>query len=799
MRWIVRIIGLLIVLVAIAAAGAYWALNSSLPDYAGDVTLEGPTAKIRIVRDENAIPHIEAQNLNDAAFGLGYAHAQDRLWQMEMNRRVSQGRMSEVFGKATIGTDKFLRTLGIDQKARAAQKVVSEETRALLDAYAKGVNAYLETRSGLLPPEFLVLGAKPDPWEPRHSLGWLKMMAWDLGANWNSELARLELAGKLTPEQISQFFAPYPGEAPTALAGYQDLYRSVAKKMDVAALRDALPKPPGDGIGSNNWVVSGAHTESGKPLVANDPHLGLTAPAVWYFAHLKTPEGEAIGATLPGVPGVILGHNGKMAWGFTNTGPDVQDLFLEKINPANDKEYMTPDGPKPFVTREEVIKVSGGDPVTITVRETRHGPVLSDIHERSGGLAGKEHVLAFSWTALADDDASADLLAPLLTAQSPQDYINTFRKYVAPQQNMVFADSNGNIGYIAPGRVPLRRADNDIKGKAPAPGWEAKYDWQGFIPYEGLPRTVNPSSGMVITANNRVVPWDYPYYITDEWTAPYRAIRINELMAKTEKHTIESFKTIQLDVVSVLTRDLLPILTAAAKPTDDRGKAVLAAMKDWNSEMTSERPEPLIFSAWYRELSRAIAKDEMGDSFERNWKMRPVFISNVLNNVDGSAAWCAQNGDKTTCADLIAKSFDTALAGLTKTYGDDWRSWRWGTAHTWVGKHRPFHEIAQLAGFFDIVHPAPGDTVTVNVARTNIKDEDAPYVSNHAASLRAIYDLADLNKSIFVHSTGQSGHVLSAHYSDLSNRWAVGRYVPMHHKAESYNKNALGVLTLSPK
>lgn len=803
MRWILRLLLLAAALAATATVAIYFVARSSLPDLTGEFRTDRPLATpVNVLRDRYAVPHIRAANREDAAFGLGFVHAQDRLWQMEINRRIAAGRLAEIFGDAAIKTDKFLRTLGVRRKAVAAFEYLQPETRAYLQAYADGVNAFLASRAGALPPEFLVFQLEPEPWVPADSLGWLKMMAWDLGGNWGTELARFGLIQRLSNKQIEEFFPPYPGDAPVALADLGDLYGGLAAATGLERALLAFPAPPPEGIGSNNWVVDGKRTVTGSPLLANDPHLGLTSPAIWYFAHLASPYGEAIGATLPGVPGIVLGHNGRIAWGFTNTGPDTQDLYLERIDSADPSRYETPDGTTPFVTRQEIIKVRGAADVVLTVRETRHGPVISDIHEPSQRLLDDRHVLAFAWTALRDEDTTADSLFGLETISDWSGFVDNFRRYVTPQQNIVYADRSGNIGFLAPGLVPVRKPQNDLKGLAPAPGWDARYDWAGFIPFEELPRAYNPASGMVVTANHKIVPDSYPHFITSEWADPYRAKRIEQLIRDRAVHSVESFKQIQGDSLSLMAAELLPLMLAApvkTSPVNSELPATRATLAAWDGTMTANRAEPLIFQAWYRELTRLILADELGEAFEPLWRFRPTLIKNVLTNTDGQSRWCANvaTGSPTPCAELVAEALDRALSDLKARFGADMGRWRWGEAHQTKASHRPFSNVPVLRRLFEVNVPTPGDAFTVNVGRNDLGHHEQPFANRHAASLRAVYDLADLNRSQFMHSTGQSGHPLSQFYGNFALPWASVQYIPMSLRPADIEAGAIGRLQLT--
>jgi penicillin amidase len=801
-RLVARIVLLLLVIAAALAGGGYWILRQSLPRTEGVLRVAGLDAPVEILRDAYGIPHIYARSANDAYFALGFVHAQDRLWQMEFNRRLAAGRLAEILGAKALYTDRFLRTLGVRRAAEASFKNLDADSRKSLEAYAAGVNAFLAS-GRVLPPEFWMLRDTPEPWTPVDSISWTKMMAWDLGGNWKNELLRMSLARTLPVERIEQFLPPYPGDAPQKLPDLHQLYAGLGGDAwrlaeDTARVADLLPSWQAEGIGSNNWVVSGARSASGKPLLANDPHLDLSAPPVWYFAQLHAPGMNIIGATLPGVPGVVLGRNTRIAWGFTNTGPDVQDLYLEKLEGG--EQYLTPQGPRPFVRLDETIKVRGEPDQKLVVRISRHGPVVSEVLRAAQGLAPRGHVLAFAWTALADDDASVRALFKLGQAHDWQGFLEAARDLGAPQQNIVYADVDGNIGFIAAGRVPLRKPDNDLKGLAPAPGWLAKYDWAGYIPFDELPQRYNPASGAIVTANNKIVPPGYKYWITSEWQPPYRAERIEELLAAVPKHTVPSFARMQADIVSLPLRALLPRLTAT-KPRTREAAQALALLARWDGAMAVERPEPLIAMAWWRELTRALYADELGDAFRPNWLPRAEFVADVLADKDGAGAWCddVRTPAAETCEQILASSLDAALADLRRRYGNDMMAWRWGAAHVALHEHHPFGRVPWLERWFDISVPSPGGPYTVDVGRSNFFDDARPYANRHAPSLRAIYDLADPEASLYIHSGGQSGNPLSRDYRAFSAAWARGEYIRM--TADRARLEAAGVrrLTLQPR
>lgn len=796
LRWLGRLAAALLIVAVLAAAGGWFALRTSLPRIDGEIRLAGLAEPVEILRDRHGIPHIFAQSAEDAAFGLGYAHAQDRLWQMEISRRLGAGRLSELVGEDGLKIDRFLRTIGLYRKAEAGFALLNAETRATLEAYAGGVNAFLRNREGLLPPEFLILRHEPEPWRPADSLVWLRMMSLDLAGNWGNELLRLRLSRVLSPQRIQELFQPY-GEH--EIRGLPDWSLS-AGTIDHASLdtlwRSAPIPPPG--LGSNNWVVSGERTASGRPLLANDPHLGLQAPSLWYFAHLSWPGNDVIGASLPGLPSIVLGRNRQIAWGFTNTGPDVQDLYLERIDPADPGRYLTPDGPRPFEVREETIAVKGAAPVTLTVRETRHGPVLSDAYGPAGAVLEDGFVLALAWTSLRADDLTAQAGLKLAQARDWPGFVEALRDFHAPQQNIVYADRAGHIGYLAPARVPLRKPDNAVRGFTPQPGWDAAYDWAGTIPFEKLPRAFDPPGGLIATANHRIVGDDYPYFITSEWAPDFRARRILALLNNRARHSLQSFKEIQLDTRSEMAAELLPrMLAAGAEPAFGVDPAAFFA--DWDYRHEIDSAEALLYAAWIRELSRLLYADELGELFNDAWQTRPRFLRFVL--LDGGDHWCDDVASTETedCDQMIARSFARAVDWLRANHGEDPRGWRWGDAHPARSKHRPFGDVAVLNRLFDITLPSPGGNYTVNVGRYRVNRAASPFENVHAASLRAIYDLDDLDRSIFIHSTGQSGNPLSPLYRNFAEAWVRGDYLPMTTRRAEISAGAMGALWLRPQ
>ena len=793
MKWFKRgLAGLLVLALALVAA-AWLYTRQALPRTSGDLQLPGLQAAISIERDAHGIPSIVAANAHDAFFGLGVVHAQDRLWQMETHRRIGAGRLAELFGEPALEADLFLRALGVRRAAAQQWKQLPAASKAVVQAYTDGINAVLKSELRARPPEFIVLGVQPEPWDPVDSLAWAIMMAWDLGGNWNTELLRLRLALKMPVARIDTLLPPYPGEAPLATTDYAALYRSL--KLDAGdravAAWDRLPDiaPPSgvEGVGSNNWVVAGSRTTTGRPLLANDPHLKLSSPALWYFARLQAPGLKVAGATMPGLPLVVLGQNEHVAWGFTNTGPDVQDLYIEQLDPGAPGQVRTPEGWAPMESVQEVVKVKGKPDVNFTARRTRHGPVVSDAGTMPDVLGPRDrptYVLAMRWTAL---DAGNDVIGTSLAMQqatSVAAFIDATQSFVAPMQNMVVADKAGHIGVVSPGRVPVRKPENDLKGLAPAPGWDTRYDWAGFIPAGETPREQDPERGFIATANQRVTAPDYPHFITSEWAAPYRQQRIEQMIKAKPKLSIEDLAAMHADVKSLAAPALLPWLMKA-QSTHALAPAALATLQGFDGTMSADKAAPLVYWAWQRQLARAVFMDDNGQTlWERSLATRSFqdALEVVLARDDSS--WCDDRSTTAieTCAQQSGVALTRALDDLQTRYGTDVAQWRWGAAHLARSEHRPFSRVKPLARFFELRTPVGGDSFTVNVSRVGLKPDATTgelFLNEHAASLRALYDLADPAQSRVMHSTGQSGLFFSPQYRSFVEPWRAVQYVPL--------------------
>ncbi|MDX2028360.1 MAG: penicillin acylase family protein [Alphaproteobacteria bacterium] len=780
-----RCIGLgLLLLLALTIVGSVWIFNRALPDYAGNKAMPGLSAQVSVMRDSYGVPHIFATNTYDAFRTLGYVHASERMFQMEMQRHAGQGRLAEITGKDTLGIDKFTRTLGLYRLAESSYAALSPEAQSLLQAYAGGVNTWLETHRYAMPPELFLLRVKPEPWKPADSIVWGKLMGLQLSKNYKLEALRAKLAPKLSMAEMNALFPLPSGSAPVTTGPRSKLpiaeppvkkshdkkHRKISDALDQLGQITSLTH-----AASNEWVISGARTESGKPILANDPHLGLEAPILWYLARIVTPEGSIKGATVPGLPAILLGQNDHIAWGFTTTGSDVQDLFIETLDPKNPEQYLTPSGSESFAQRTETIRVKGAGNVTLQVRSTRHGPVLSDIDDDLAALAGEGKVMALAFTGLGAADTTSDALMRLNFSKNWKDFLSALQLYQTPPQNIVYADTEGNIGFANPGLVPVRK---EGRGLTPVDGTSGTYDWKGTVPFAYLPQLYNPQSGFVFNANNAVASSAGFYFLGMDWEEPYRAERLQEFFDTVEKHNLDGSAAMQNDHVSSAARDLLPHLLRLqfSYPHHDdnpRAAEAVAMLRGWDGTMDKNRPEPLIFEGWMQALHRFLLVEKTGMELEAKGPFNAAGMSFILTN--GAKDWCPE----ADCDRVTLQALDEALDMLTQRHGLDMNKWRWGNEHVTLLKHKFFSHIPgmkRLSGFFA---PSSGDFYTLDRGGSFEASERYPFARTHGGGFRGIYDLADPTQSRFMIATGESGHVTSPHYGDLFGLWSEGKYITL--------------------
>ncbi len=786
-------------------AWAYWRARASLPQLDGSVTVPGVTARVEVLRDARGVPHLRAQSLGDLMFAQGYATAQDRLFQMDLSRRLAQGELAEIFGERALKLDIESRTLGLPRALDLAAEGSDVESLRLMDAYARGVNAFISAHLDRLPIEFGILRYQPRPWRIVDSIAVGLNMFKTLSTTWREDLIRERIRAKVSPELFADLFPDHspldhPVAMPTAAGGPSTRPdpppspprggpgAELSATSELASIDPLLAALASTGeaaegaLGSNNWVVSGRHTQSGKPLLANDPHLGHRVPSVWYMIHLKAPGLNVSGVSLPGFPLVVIGHNEHIAWGMTNTGPDVQDLYVETFDPQDPKQYRHGSVWVQADERQEIIKVRGRPDYHLTARATYHGPVISSlVPEQSGG-----RVLALRWTML-DSGALRFAFLKLDHAQNWEQFITALRDWSGPQQNFVYADVEGNIGYSAPARIPLRRQGD---GSVPVPGDSGDYDWTGYVPFEKLPHAYNPPSGVIATANGRVVPDDYPYFITHQWDAPYRTARIFQLLEQQGKRfTVPDMMRIQMDVRALDDEWLAAQLVAASErrpPQTADAQYALSLLRGWDGEARIDSAATLVCQLTCKTLLERILRPKLGDDLSGyNWPMRYVFIANV---VDTRLPRWLPPGDADFDVTLI-KSLEDAvqqIPGLVHSHDHD--AWRWGETIPLTFHHPLAGASPLLARLFDVgPFPQAGTARTVKAA-----------TPNHGPSMRIVDDLSDLNNCVQEITLGESGEVFSPYYRDQFETWYSGGNFPMLFSDEAVDKGVVHRLALEP-
>ncbi len=830
-------------------------LTRMLPQEDGIVYVNGLHDTVTIRRDELGIPHIYASNPDDLFFAQGYVQAQDRWWQMEFQRHTGLGSISELTGynNSALSSDLYIRTWGWNRAAANDEATISDETRAIADAYTAGVNAYIAGRhGGDLALEYMLLALNGvnipiEPWRPVDSLAWAKVMAWNLGGNADTEMDRLALFQALDPRLVEAYYPPYSfaerptivteddlpltgasltGPAPTASSavprpGLEYAARNAAAEMAGGRLATALLPERGTEIGSNNWVIAGANTQSGLPLLANDMHLGIQMPSIWYEIGLHCrPVSEecpydVVGFSFVGVPTVIAGHNGRIAWGETNVGPDTQDLYIIRTNPDDPYQYEYNGEWRTMEVATEVIRIGGkhvfeeDDPntpacegirnlpvddagnVVIEVRLTHFGPIITDNTITDDcefvGQTRDGDPLALRWTALEPGDLLRAFIG-INRAGNWEDFRTALTYFDWPAQNLIFADIEGNIGYQMPGKIPVRAGDHT--GLDPVPGWTDAYEWRGYIPFDNLPRILNPERGWIVTANNAVVPPDYAgqlartlssefgpdanYTISREWAEGNRAERIEEMVSASRAHTVRSIAEIHGDNHNINAEDLLPYLVDIPL-ADDSLAEVVQWLAGWDLQNYMESPQAALFEAFWVILVDDLYNDQLP------WPTYgPIWATRLLLAQPDHPWWDdIRTPEIETRDDILVRSLQRAVSDMTAAYGADRAQWRWGDMHTATFVNRPLGQsgISFIENLFNAgpVRTSGGNAI-VNATGYSVT---APFSVRSVPSQRAIYDLSDFENSQSIHTTGQSGHPFSPHYSDMVESWRQIRYHPM--------------------
>ena len=746
-------LALILVLAASAIAALLW---WSLPPSRDTAAMPGLAAPVHIGLDEHGIPRIEAANALDGATALGFVHARDRMFQMELTRRVASGRLSEIASSATIRLDRAMRTLGLRHRAQADLAAIAPDTSAILESYARGVNAWITLHGRFAAPEFIALGA-PEPWTPTDSLLWGKTMALYLSGNWRQELVRAALMARLPPDRIR---ALWPAQDYRESAFDPHLSQAATR---LAALIPSFPDPftlPSSA--SNEWAVDGKHSATGAPLLAGDPHLAFSMPSIWYLARIATPQGVLAGATAPGVPFLILGHNGRVAWTFTTTGADTQDVFIE--TPAGPGAYATPEGPRLFDTRTETIHVRGAPDETITIRETRHGPVLSDLDDPNGPI------LAVAMTALQPNDTAPTGLLALNRATTVEDARAAAPQIAAPVQNLLVADRT-NIARFTTGLIPIRRAGD---GTIPVQGADGLHDWTGLARGDQLPHALNPPSGALVNANERTAPPDFPVFMGQDWFGDWRARRIRTLLEARSTHSLSSFAQMQTDPVSTFAVAVLPRLLRT-EPSDPASRTALATLKRWDGSMRIDQAQPLLFNDWMRRFETAQLAADGVDRFDEG--VQSDMIGRALASTGDPAGGTAASASETAwcgpgCGDRLARTLAEAVAAND-------RELRWGEVHQAEFQHPFLGRIPLLGQLFTWRTEQPGDDTTLFRGSPRAPD----WTSVHGPAFRGVYDLANLDASLFALAPGQSGHPLRRQASSLLAFWRQGATIKLGKQA----------------
>ena len=816
MRWLKRILQvvavIVIILVVVGGSAGYWFITKSFPQIDGTLRVAGLKSKVEVVRDAMGVPHIYADNPDDLFFAQGYVQAQDRLWQMEFNRRIGHGTLSDMFGAATIKQDRFLRTMGLGRAALQDVAALSADAKRPLQSYANGVNAFVVTHLDNLPLEFTILGIKPAPWEPVDTLVWGKVMAYNLGGNYEMELLRANLADKIGAAKVNELLPRFPETGPFTIPLEAKDYRTeitnyklqtLAQPARAGVTNAAIGEPDfselaainaslglrGEGVGSNNWVIDGSKSTTGKPILANDPHLSIQMPSIWYEVGLHcTPQTDACpynvaGYAFPGAPGVVIGHNDRIAWGVTNLGPDVQDLYVEEINPQNPNQYKFDGKWENLQIVDEPIKVKGVVSETLHVQITRHGPIMTPVLG-----AGVTKPLALQWTALRERGHVFESVLAIDRAKNWDEFRNALKMWDAPSQNFVYADVDGNIGYQMPGNVPIRVKGD---GTVPAPG-TGEFEWTGYIPFDNMPFVFNPPTHFVATANQPVVPPTYKYWITADWSAPYRKQRIDDLLKSKEKFSMDDIKAVQSDVYSIPAAQLQKHVVAL-KPEGFLQERALEHVKTWDGRLTTETIGGTIVEVTYQRLLTNLFADKLGKSVFEDYRGKDNYTARVvlaLLDQPTSEWWGSAGRDA-----VLKKSYAEAVDWLGSQFGDAPGDWHWSRLHTATFGHQ-LGSVKPLDLLFN-AGPVGVAGSHYTVSRIGYAGGTA-FNSTTITSMRMIVDLANFANSVQIHTTGQSGQPLHKHYNDMVLLWRDVRYMPFYFDRAALDKVKEGVLVLVP-
>jgi penicillin G amidase len=796
------IIGFVTVTIVIVIAGVsigYYLVTRSFPKVSGTASVQGLSQEVKVRRDEYGVPHISAQSEYDTFFAVGYIHAQDRLWQMDLTRRAGTGRLSEILGEPALKTDKMFRTLGLWRHAQKLSQFIDEETRKALQAYADGVNQYIITHAGKYPIEFDILNIEPEPWTIEHSLLVSRLMAWELNYSRWVDLLMAELVQRFGEAKAKEIYPYWQEDAPLIIP--EELHgKNIAEGLrpiiDAEGEYRSLLGLRAIESGSNAWAVSGKKSMTGKPILANDPHLLLMSPARWYELHIVSPAFDVAGMSIPGVPFVVVGRNQRIAWGVTNAMLDDNDYYFEEVDSLqHPTRYKYNNKWLPIVETVDTIIVKGSLPVAFSIYSTHRGPLVNKMEPTAQSLTS---LISMRWVGHEISNEAGAFLR-INKAGNWQDFQDALKLYAAPAQNFVYADVDGNIGYRTGGKLPIRKT----KGPTlPFPGWTDEYDWKGFVPFDQMPQAFNPPEGFVATANNKIIDDSYPYHISSHWESPWRSMRISEVLREQEKFTVEDIQRLQWDLVSTQAREFMPYILHSfdsVTVTDPDVKTTLEYFRSWTFETRKEDVSTTLFQAIVTKLVYNTFHDKMGDrlySLYDTLASTPLSaLSHLLKNPDSEWFDDWKTPDHETRDACIRKSVSDALSDLENRLGGELKEWQWGRLHTVTFEH-VFSANKFLSGFFNVgPFPIGGSHATVNVGQYFLAH---PYECTVGPSMRQIFNLSDINDTRTVLPPGQSGQVFTQHYKDQITLWLNGGYKRRPMQMSVVESTCRDVLILKP-
>ena len=800
-----------ILIIGFAGLGIYWTFYKPLPDYGSTLQLSSLNNPVDVHWDPYGVPYIYAQNEQDLYFTAGYIHAQERIWQMTLSQISMEGRFAEFFGEELTDLDKFQRTIGFWQTAKNIEQEMPEHILDLLQIYADGVNEFVDHNRKHLPIEFSLLSVEPIEWTPVHTIAMARLMAWDQNIHWWNEITYGVLEGRLDQNRLRELFPVYSDDYPTTMNDSQSsqIAEAASNFLDTDFKRRKLSGIDGPGFGSNAWAVQGSKTESGSPMLSGDPHMGLSMPGFWFEVHYSTPEYRLTGATIPGVPSVIMGQNDHIAWTITNMMADVLDFYVEQESTDNRDYYVTdslavPVQTEPFEYRDEIIKVKDGDDISYRIRHTQNGPVISDLYSDSDLL--DERLLSMRW---AGNEISLEGLAIYMMnhAQTIEEFEAAVENFKAPAMNFTYADRDDNIAIFSGGNIPIR----DHHPLLFKQGWNPEHRWQGMIPFNDLPRLVNPPEAFVAHANNKLHTDAYPYHIGSFWAPPSRIMQINQQLTITDSLTVQSMQNLQLNNFSEhareITEDILPVLRSG--PQDF--STILPYLENWDFTYSLNSTAASIFDLFFLKLAENTLIDDIGETSFRHLSALDYVPIHIMKRfiIEDSAYFNDVETDRTeTRSDMIRLSMQQTVDELTERFGDEPINWRWENVNTITLKPALLGEAAQspeAPGAFRMIvnnlftkgpYPREGHPMSVN--KSGYQWEN-PFDVVVGPSIRRIIDFSDTGRSYSILPTGQSGNPISAHYGDQTDMWLNGNYKFIYQDSTFFQQTSYQTMTLTPE